>query len=109
MESACARSQWGRAAILSSLSCASPARKVLVRTDVIAGRLKRPTHQFEDYIAAALPTTGKGLVLPEEHLMGWTMAEVQYLIHSRDADVFAGDAEHRNPETTFENRQGATV
>ena len=63
---------------------------------MFADRLKRPTHQFEKDIAPTLPTARENLMLPEKYLMGWAVAEVQRLIRSRDADVFAGHTKHRN-------------
>jgi hypothetical protein len=59
---------------------------------MIADRLKRSTH-IENDIAPTLPTPGENLMLPEEYLMGWAVAEVQYLIYPGDADVFAGNVE----------------
>jgi hypothetical protein len=77
-----------------SLSRTNPTRKILIRADVIAGRLKRTAYQLKDDITSALTTAWKDLMLPQEYLMRWAVAEVQNLVDSGDADVFARHAKH---------------
>ena len=95
------RAQTGSVGAFSVLGRANSTRKILIRAEVITARLKRPTDQLENDIAPALPTSGKNLMLPEEHLMGWAMAEMQCLIHPGDANMFAGYTKHRNLRDDF--------
>lgn len=90
------RAQTGSVGAFSVLGRANSTRKILIRAEVITARLKRPTDQLENDIAPALPTSGKNLMLPEEHLMGWAVPEVQCLIHSGGADMFVWNTEHEN-------------
>jgi hypothetical protein len=87
--------------IFLPLSRANPTHKILIRTDVITNRMNRPAHQFENDITSTLPTSRENLMLPQEYLMGWTVAEVQCLIYPGDANVFAGYAKHRNVRDDF--------
>jgi len=68
---------------------------------MITGRLKRPSDQLENDIAPTLATPREDLMLPQEYLMGWAMAEVQCLVDSGDSNVFVWNAEHPNPRDDF--------
>jgi hypothetical protein len=77
-----------------TLGRANSRRKILVRADMITRRVNRRAHQLENDITSTLPTTRKNLVLPEEYLMGRSVAEMQYLIDPGDPNVFVRNAEH---------------
>jgi hypothetical protein len=73
---------------------------------MITGWVNRCAHQFENHISLALPTAREDLMLPQEHLMGWAVAEMQCLIYPGDANVFVWNAEHRNPRDVLREPEG---
>jgi hypothetical protein len=91
-----------RTAFLSTLlSRTNATGKILIRADVVTAWVNRRAYQLEDDIAPTLPTSREDLMLPQEYLMWWTVAEVQCLIYPGDANVFAGYAKHRNLRDDF--------
>jgi hypothetical protein len=78
----------------SMLGRAYSACKILIRADVIAGRVNYCAPNLKIRISLVLRTTEENLVLPEEYLMWPAAPEVHWFIYPSGAHVFVRNAEH---------------